>query len=162
MAGGEGPANLTIRAARADDLPAVAAIIEDGFAACVAGDFTDEGRAVFRAYAAPEAIAARLKRSNAGLVALRDGRVVGYLEIDGDHIRLLFVGRDHLRRGIAHALLAAASKDRAGRTITVHSSPYAVPAYERLGFHATATMQTKNGMTFLPMALTLPDGDETL
>ena len=103
-------------------------------------------------------IAARLEGGNQGFVAPRGDHIAGYLEIDGDHIRLLFVARADLRQGVARALLRAATKNRAGRTITVHASPYAIPAYERLGFRATTTIQSKNGMTFLPMAITLPPG----
>lgn len=35
--------------------------------------------------------------------------------------------------------------------MTVNSSPYAVPVYEKLGFHATGSEQTVNGLRFTPM-----------
>jgi len=37
--------------------------------------------------------------------------------------------------------------------IDVHSSPYAVPIYEKLGFVKVSDEQTVNGMTFTPMAI---------
>ena len=35
--------------------------------------------------------------------------------------------------------------------VTVHSSPYAVEIYSRMGFEPTDTEQTVNGLRFIPM-----------
>ena len=35
--------------------------------------------------------------------------------------------------------------------MTVNSSPYAVPAYQKLGFEATEAQQLKDGIIYTPM-----------
>jgi len=72
------------------------------------------------------------------------------------HISLLFVGKEYQRRGIAAGLfgrLKAEISETYPETaaITVHSSPYAVPIYEKLGFTATDVEQLQDGLRFIPM-----------
>jgi ribosomal protein S18 acetylase RimI-like enzyme len=91
------------------------------------------------------------------LVAEADGAIVGMIEVrDNRHISMLFVDPDFLRRGIGRELLRrgierARAGSGAGAEFTVHSSPYAVPVYRRLGFVATGEEQTVNGIRFVPM-----------
>jgi len=135
-------------------LPAVAEMIERGFAACVAPDYGPEGQATFRAFAAADAIARRLIAGNAGFVALERGAIAGFIEVTPErHIPLLFVDPPLHRRGIARRLLAAALAGRPGARATVNASPRAVTAYERLGFRPTGPMRLENGLVFRPMAL---------
>ena len=71
------------------------------------------------------------------------------------HISLLFVDKNHHRRGIAREMLNVVVDDLKKREdircITVNSSPYAVDAYERLGFCKKDEPQEKDGIIFVPM-----------
>ncbi len=80
-----------------------------------------------------------------------------------NHLSLLFVDGAHHRQGIARVLFAAmlpyCREQQAVTGITeilVHSSPYAVQAYTRLGFSPTGPAQTENGICFIPMSYPLP------
>ena len=168
--------NVEVRAPEARDLPAVAALIAAGFEAYVAAGCAEEGRDGFRAYVTAVAIARRLAGGAVARVAVEGGGpgggvVVGYGELRDrdhgrppggvDHLALLFTAPDRLRRGIGglllDALVDAALERRPGDLdfLTVNASSYAVPAYGRLGFRATGTPATRNGMTATPMRLDL-------
>lgn len=90
-------------------------------------------------------------------VAMKSGLLVGVCAIkDRKHIYHLFVAPEAQGRGVARALWesarADAELDGATGSFTVNSSLYAVPVYERLGFHATDAVQERNGVRFVPMA----------
>lgn len=86
-----------------------------------------------------------------GVCALKDNRQVYHL----------FVAQQAHGQGIARALRARAradalarQSDESDRAFTVNSSAYAVPVYERLGFVTTGAVQVRNGVRFVPMAMT--------
>ena len=82
----------------------------------------------------------------AGVIALRDG----------SHICLLFVEERFHRRGIARKLTQQAARFAAERGcafLTVNSSPYAVPAYQALGFQALSEERVEDGIRYTPMRL---------
>jgi GNAT superfamily N-acetyltransferase len=146
-----------IRPARAEEAPAISALVLTVFEACVAPHYGAEGRATFGHEAAPEAIASRLaqprKDGHRALVACaaEDGRPIGYLEVEKSHIRELFVAGPFQHRGIARALLARAFEGREREEVTVNAAPYSVEAYTRLGFKPAGPRATINGLTFRPM-----------
>ncbi len=77
---------------------------------------------------------------------------------DSNHISLFFVEGRLQRQGIAKELLRRALEIRihnqAGMAkLTVNSSPNAVGAYQTMGFKIEGSKQTKNGIRFVPMAL---------
>ncbi len=95
------------------------------------------------------------------LVATLKDRIAGVIEIrQHDHISLLFVNKRLQRKGIAKDLLQKAlevmrtAKPDLER-VTVNSSRYGVPVYEKLGFHRTGPERTVNGIAFIPMVLRL-------
>jgi len=70
---------------------------------------------------------------------------------DGEHaVNLRPVGRARVAgsRALAVARPAKPGLDR----VTVNSSRFGVPAYERLGFRQTGPERTVNGIVFIPMA----------
>lgn len=151
-----------LRPAEDADVPAVAALVERVFAVAVAPDYGPEGQAEFRRYAAPAAIGERLRAySRITLAEGPGGTVVGMIEVrPPSHITLFFVREDWQRRGVGRALIAAAREDARTRhprtrTMTVNSSPIALPAYVRLGFTATGPETEKNGIRFTPMHMRL-------
>ncbi|MDX1576706.1 MAG: GNAT family N-acetyltransferase [Kiloniellales bacterium] len=147
---------IEIRSARAEEAPAISALVLAVFEACVAPHYGAEGRATFGHEAAPEAMAARLAaRSDEDRRALvactRAGDLVGYLEVEKSHIRELFVAGPFQRQGIAGALLARAFEDREEAEVTVNAAPNSVKAYARLGFVPAGPWTTINGLTYQPM-----------
>jgi len=127
---------------------------------------------VFEAFEAPEYTPAWVEvflefiGFDTMLVMLRDGdmkfwgcfdadTIIGMLAVRAEsHISLLFVQKEYDREGIGRSLFEAfrsTIKDPAPR-ITVHSSPYAVGFYRRLGFRALGAEQTADGIRFTPMA----------
>ena len=67
----------------------------------------------------------------------------------------MFVDKEHHRKGIAkqlfHTVLEKLKENKSVTQMTVNSSPYAVKAYERLGFIKTGEQQEKDGIIFIPM-----------
>ena len=86
----------------------------------------------------------------------QSGEIFGVLAVrDTSHIALMFVDKQHHRRGIAKCMFNHMLDDMAQNSeitqITVNSSPYAVKVYERLGFIKTDEQQEKDGIIFTPM-----------
>lgn len=77
-----------------------------------------------------------------GIIATRSG---------GQHLDLFFVKGTYHGKGIGRALWNRVLSESTAETITVHSSGYAVPIYEKLGFVKTAEMQTEGGIAYIPM-----------
>lgn len=74
-----------------------------------------------------------------GIIATREG---------GEHIALFFVDGKYHRQGIGRKLWNAMLKNNPNNELTVHSSLYAVPVYEKLGFVKIDGIQTKDGITY--------------
>ena len=68
------------------------------------------------------------------------------------HIYHLFVAAPMHRQGIARKLWNHVREGSPAQAFTVNSSISAVSFYERLGFRATAPLQTERGLSFLPMS----------
>jgi ribosomal protein S18 acetylase RimI-like enzyme len=151
-------ASIEIRDMRLDEAPAVSDLARRVFDIFVGHEFSEEGVAAYAEYVESAALQARQESDHFTLVALVDGELAGMIEFrHGEHLSMLFVAPEFQRRGIARRLYRAALERISGDSpeldaITVNASRYAVPVYERFGFHATGTEQTVNGMIFVPMA----------
>ena len=77
-----------------------------------------------------------------GVLAVKEGR---------RHICCFFVAPEFHRRGIGTRLWEHLKHQSAQQTITVNSSPFAVPIYRRLGFVPTASEQLADGIRYTPM-----------
>ena len=158
---------ITYRQMEPLDVGAVSRLILDTFTAFIADEYSDEGRAEFTRYVQPEALVARARANHFVLVAAVGDQIAGAIEIrDNDHVALMFVDRGFQRRGIARELLQRAigiarpAKPGLDR-VTVNSSRFGVPAYEKLGFRQTGPERTVNGIVFIPMAHGLATLGET-
>ena len=114
-----------------------------------APDYTSEGTEEFKKCLTDEAYLAGLRyygafdgESLGGLLAIREQK---------RHICFFFVDGEYHRRGIGTKLFKRMREDFPGQTITVNSSPYGLPFYKALGFTATGSEQTVNGIRFTPM-----------
>ena len=140
------------------DAEAVSRLILDSFGEFIAGEYSDEGRAEFNRFVQPEAIVDRSRSNHFVLVALAGERLAGVIELrDNDHVSLLFVDSRFQRQGLARELLMRAlSVARPAKPgldrVTVNSSRFGVPIYEKLGFRQTGPERSVNGIVFIPMA----------
>ncbi|MCB4361806.1 GNAT family N-acetyltransferase [Quatrionicoccus australiensis] len=148
----------TIRKCTPADAEAIAALIgklSHYFVADAAAASVQPFLATFR----PPAIAELLAKPEfVSLAAEEDGRLVGVITLHRPaHLHHLFVSPDTHRRGIARSLWRAIQAEfPVPATVTVNSSEFAVPVYQRLGFVATAEVQERNGVRYVPMCRT-PD-----
>jgi GNAT superfamily N-acetyltransferase len=141
-----------------NDEVAVYELIGGVFEEFIAREYTEEGVSEFRKYIVPEAILQRYRADfSFAFLALDGEEILGFIEVrDQSHIMLFFVREDYHQRGIGRALFSQARdeclKINPGlAALTVNSSPYAVPIYERLGFVRTGAERMKNGIRHTPM-----------
>lgn len=76
-----------------------------------------------------------------GMMAMRKPR----------HLTLAFIRADYQCKGIGCRLFDCLLRDKGESAITVNSSPIAVAFYRKLGFKDTDTIQTTNGISYVPM-----------
>ncbi|MBP7401551.1 MAG: GNAT family N-acetyltransferase [Clostridia bacterium] len=139
---------------------AVSALVRRVFLRFEAPDYPQEGTDTFFVFTDPGFLSFNM---SAGLLVVagcfEDGRLLGVVALrDRSHVSLLFVEPTRHRRGIGTALMRWAQR-RAAETgaepcvMTVNSSPYARGFYEKIGFHATAEEQMRDGIRYIPMSL---------
>jgi GNAT superfamily N-acetyltransferase len=90
------------------------------------------------------------------LLVYSDSQLAGFIAIrDGSHLFHLFVARSHQRRGIARCLWERALRELCALGsdggFTVNSSLSAVPVYQVFGFVPAGSIQSADGISFLPM-----------
>ena len=140
------------------DAEAVSRLILDSFAEFIAEEYSDDGRAEFTRHVQPGALVERSRSNHLVLVAMAGERPAGVIELrDNDHVSLLFVDSQFQRHGLARELLMRAlSVARPAKPgldrVTVNSSRFGVPIYEKLGFRQTGPERSVNGIVFIPMA----------
>ena len=73
------------------------------------------------------------------------------------HISLFFVDKDLQGKGIGKELMKVVINNNENSYITVNSSRYGVPVYEKLGFIKMEEEKEQDGLKFTPMKLILKD-----
>lgn len=155
---------ITYRQMEPDEAPAVSSLILGSFDEYIGPEYSPLGIKEFHKYVQPEMISARVGRDHLVVVAHTVDGLAGMIEIrQNNHVSLLFVGKRFQRQGIARTLLHNALAEARQRTpdlerVTVNSSRYGVPAYEKLGFRQTGPERTVKGIAFIPMALQYSSG----
>ena len=144
--------NIQVVKAASADINGAFAVIKAAFEKLVAPGYSREGILEFYKFANPLAMRLRLPE-NLLLAAKTDGEeIVGIIEVKNrNHVSLLFVHPAHHKKGIAKQLLSAADAACEGAALEVNSSPYAVAAYEKLGFTKLSGEQEKHGIRYVPM-----------
>lgn len=151
---------MQIRPGTIDDAAAISRLIRPLAEKYIAHEFTPEGAANLLAHMAPETIE---RCFNAGYdyhVAEEAGVIIGAVGTrDDSHLYHLFVADDFCGRGIARQLwltaLVACQKRTGKQCFTVNSSAYAVEMYRRFGFAQTGPADVRNGVSSIPMKLTV-------
>ena len=82
--------------------------------------------------------------------------LVGVISLrNASHISLLFVAREHHKKGIGRLLIGRMEEhvreESKKDCLTVHAAPYAVDFYRRVGFTATADQKKEDGILYTPM-----------
>jgi GNAT superfamily N-acetyltransferase len=153
--------DLILEKAKPTDSQTISFFIRQVFDQSVALHYTDQGNQEFYKYIVPDAIADRLRDNHWILMAYLKNDLIGIIVIrDNNHLSMLFVDTLHQRQGIGHFLFKAAIKkchqlNTQLKTMTVHSSPNSITAYERLGFVIKDKEKEINGIRFTTMELTL-------
>ena len=134
------------------------ALALDVFMQYVAPDYSSEGVETFRAFVSGTEATQSLAlygafegEAMAGMIATRN---------NGAHITLFFVDSRYHHRGVGRALVQKVIDLCPDDVITVHSSPYAVPVYEKLGFCALCEERLNDGIRYTPMKLVRQTGQQ--
>jgi GNAT superfamily N-acetyltransferase len=148
--------DLIIRPARSRDFDAVAALLKRSYSRQLAADYPDD--LLIRALPLLTRPRPDLLSAPSYLVALRDGALLacgGWTRAapqggtgagDVGHIRHVASDPDHLRQGIAGALIGAAidqARDAGIRLLCCLSTRGAVPFYRALGFVGAAEIDLR-------------------
>ena len=121
-----------------------------------APDYAPEGTEEFRKCLSDNAYLAGIRYYG----AFDEETLVGMLGIRDDrcHICFFFVEGEYQRLGIGTRLFRRMREDFPDKTITLNSSPFGVAFYRALGFTATDSEQTVNGIRFTPMEYRVQEG----
>ncbi len=126
--------------------------------------YPPEGVREFLRYVAPASFRERFLSNHFTLVATKNDRIVGMIEVrDDSHVCLFFVDKRLHGQGIGRGLLERAVRmcreNRPGlEVIDVNSSPNSVAVYERLGFLQVQPEKTIHGITFVGMVMEIQRG----
>ena len=149
---------ISIRDATPADAAAISQLVCKSARATIFANGPVNGCNYFLAMNTAAAIAGRMRANYGYYVAEEDGQVVGMIAMrDNEHLYHLFVEQACHGKGIGRRLWDHAREicRRNGNPghYTVNSTPEAIPIYERFGFVATGKIETRNGLTALPMRL---------
>ena len=91
--------------------------------------------------------------------AFEDNILKGFIATDRRkrHINLFFVDKVSQGKGIGKKLMNIVVNNNENSYITVNSSRYGVPIYEKLGFVKIEEEKEQDGLKFTPMKLILKD-----
>ena len=91
--------------------------------------------------------------------AFEDKTLKGLIAADSQkrHICLFFVDKVSQGKGIGKELMKVVINNNENSYITVNSSRYGVPIYEKLGFVKMVEEKEQDGLKFTPMKLILKD-----
>ena len=143
---------MKIKRLQDSDLDEALELIWETFLEFEAPDYSEEGVQSFRKFIEDREIIASLVFFG----AYDDKGVKGVIALNGEwtHICCFFVQADRQRQGIGRKLWEYLLANSENRLFTVHSSPYAVPIYHKLGFVDTDTERVEDGIRYTPMKYT--------
>lgn len=130
-------------------------MVDRGFNAYVRDDFTPDGVNEF--YRAMRDMVFNQPSDHFILVAESAGQIVGMIDVKANnHVSIFFVEPSRMGEGIgrgllAHAIILCQQAKPDLKEIEVHSSPWAVPVYGKLGFSPTGPEQEQCGIRYTRM-----------
>lgn len=147
--------SLEIRTAKVADASSVAELVRNVAQACLGTDAPP-----FLNTVSPTTIASYIENpAYSYVLGFVGNELVGVAATrEKQHVYHLFVSPKHHYKGIAKSLWHYLMSDAVSNGInmfTVNSSIYAVPIYEKFGFSPTSEPQTRNGINYVPMQLSV-------
>lgn len=144
--------NVEISRLELSELSEAKKLVKKVFMTFEAPDYSKEGVAHFLTYL-DEELEMELSVNQVQVWCGKDAQqIVGLLAVRlPAHVALLFVDEAYHRRGIAKQLFQEMLSELMPEQVTVNSSPYAVPIYERLGFQIEGNEKTVSGIRFQSM-----------
>jgi GNAT superfamily N-acetyltransferase len=144
----------------------VCLLVKRVFNEFVAPLYENEGVEEFLRYIDPGKMTHRIRGDHLVMIAEKGGNLLGVIEVRGfNHVSLLFVAGIAQRQGIARRLLEEALEICQGKIdlceVSVHSSPNAVKAYEKLGFKVKGKERLEHGIRYIPMKLRIRTDDDS-
>jgi GNAT superfamily N-acetyltransferase len=140
------------------DVAPISALIWDVFLEFEAPEYSEEGINTFREFIEPSRLSREIQENRMRFYCCHENdSVIGVLAYrDTSHISLLFVDKSYHRKGIAAELFRISLTEileeyKDVKEITVNSSPYAESIYRKMGFVSQDTVQTLNGIKYIPM-----------
>ncbi len=152
---------IEIRIMQAGEEEKICDMVVRTFDRYVAPGYSIQGEEEFLKYANPQKLSERNGKNHFTLAAWIHNLVVGMIEVRNyRHISMFFVDQFYQGQGIGkilhqRALVICLQHVPDLECISVFSSPFAVPIYERLGFETTGPDQYQSGIHFIPMVLKL-------
>lgn len=121
----------------------------DVFMECGAADFDEEGLETFKSFIFDN----RLMDELTLFGAFDATKLVGVLgtKNEGKHISLFFIRPAYHRKNIGRQLFLRAFGEKVSEELTVNSSSYAVPFYQKMGFEKLGEAQVYHGLKSIPM-----------
>jgi GNAT superfamily N-acetyltransferase len=153
---------MHLRHAKADDASAISELVQAGFIAHIAPDWEPSAQRSFLEDTQADKLAPKVSQAAVCLVCEQGDQVLGVIFLPRPTlVQLLFVAPGHLRKGIARALWQAVrdhlqEKHPEVTTVELNSSPYAVAAYQALGFFPISQPFRRKGAIATRMACWLP------
>lgn len=147
--------NITYRKVRDNDSEELFELVEMGFREFVEQDLTKEGTEDF--FRVARQMIFERPSGHMIFVAQFDLELIGMIDVRNDgHICLFFVKKKYQKQGVGRGLLKLAEsvceiEENGNGKLSVNSSLFAVRCYENLGFMKTQSVQTVNGIKFVPM-----------
>jgi len=132
-------------------------LVARSFNEFIASEFSEEGIEEFYKYSNPREFLKRAESGYFSRVAESQNKLAGMIEIkDKSHISMLYVEKAFHKKGVAKGLIRIALEEVTSSrgnhdNITVNSSRYAVPFYEKLGFIQFEEEKTIYGVFHIPM-----------
>ena len=154
--------SMDLRPANAQDAPAISALVQAGFVEHIASDWEPSAQQSFLEDTTAEKLAPKLVQATICLVCEQGGQLLGVIFLPRPTlVQLLFVAPGHLRKGIARSLWGAVRAHLEEHhpevtTVELNSSPYAVGAYQALGFFPISQPFRRKGSVATRMACWLP------
>lgn len=144
--------NVEISRLELSELSEAKKLVKKVFMTFEAPEYSKEGVAHFLTYL-DEELEMELAANRVQVWCWKDAQqIVGLLAVRlPAHLALLFVDEAYHRQGIAKQLFQEMLSELIPEQITVNSSPYAVPIYERLGFQIEGNEKTVSGIRFQSM-----------
>lgn len=144
--------NVEISRLELSELSEAKKLVKKVFMTFEAPEYSKEGVAHFLTYL-DEELEMELAANQVQVWCGKDAQqIVGLLAVRlPAHVALLFVDEAYHRQGIAKQLFQEMLSELMPEQVTVNSSPYAVPIYERLGFQIEGNEKTVSGIRFQSM-----------